>query len=41
MVGATRETANRALGKLLAREEIGRQGRARYVVRSQLRLVEG
>ncbi len=39
MVGATRETANRALGKLLARGVVTRQGRARYVVRSQLRLV--
>ena len=39
MVGATRETANRALGRLLARGAIERQGRARYVVRSQLRLV--
>jgi CRP/FNR family transcriptional regulator, cyclic AMP receptor protein len=39
MVGATRETANRALGRLLARGVIERQGRARYVVRSQLRLV--
>jgi CRP/FNR family transcriptional regulator, cyclic AMP receptor protein len=39
MVGATRETANRALGRLLARGAIERQGRARYIVRSQLRLV--
>jgi CRP/FNR family cyclic AMP-dependent transcriptional regulator len=39
MVGATRETANRALGRLLARGAIERQGRARYVVRPQLRLV--
>jgi CRP/FNR family transcriptional regulator, cyclic AMP receptor protein len=39
MVGATRETANRALGRLLATGAIERQGRGRYVVRSQLRLV--
>jgi CRP/FNR family cyclic AMP-dependent transcriptional regulator len=39
MVGATRESANRALAKLVARGTVVRQGRARYVVRSQLRLV--
>jgi CRP-like cAMP-binding protein len=39
MIGATRETANRALGGLLARGVIERQSRARYVVRSPLRLV--
>jgi CRP/FNR family transcriptional regulator, cyclic AMP receptor protein len=39
MVGATRETANRALARLLARGAIERQSRGRYVVRSQLRLV--
>jgi CRP-like cAMP-binding protein len=38
MVGATRETVNRALGRMLAGGAIERQGRARYVVRSQLRL---
>jgi len=39
MVGATRETVNRSLGRLLARGVLERQGRARYVVRPQLRLV--
>lgn len=39
MVGATRETANRALGKLVALGVVERHGRARYVVRSQVRLV--
>jgi CRP/FNR family transcriptional regulator, cyclic AMP receptor protein len=39
MVGATRETANRALGRLISRGVIERQGRGRYVIRSQLRLV--
>jgi CRP-like cAMP-binding protein len=38
MVGATRETVNRALGGMLAGGALERQGRARYVVRSQLRL---
>jgi CRP-like cAMP-binding protein len=39
MVGATRETVNRALGRMLAGGALERQGRARYVVRSQLHLV--
>ena len=39
MVGATRETTNRALQTLFARGALERQGRGRYVVRSQLRLV--
>jgi CRP/FNR family transcriptional regulator, cyclic AMP receptor protein len=39
MVGATRETTNRALQTLFARGVLDRQGRGRYVVRSQLRLV--
>jgi CRP/FNR family transcriptional regulator, cyclic AMP receptor protein len=39
MVGATRETTNRALQTLFAHGVLDRQGRGRYVVRSQLRLV--
>jgi CRP/FNR family transcriptional regulator, cyclic AMP receptor protein len=39
MVGATRETTNRALQTLFACGVLDRQGRGRYVVRSQLRLV--
>ena len=39
MVGATRETTNRALQVLFARGVLDRRGRGRYVVRSQLRLV--
>ena len=39
MVGATRETTNRALQTLFARGVLDRQGRGRYVVRSQLQLV--
>ena len=39
MVGATRETTNRALQTMFARGVLDRQGRGRYVVRSQLRLV--
>jgi CRP-like cAMP-binding protein len=39
MVGATRETTNRALQTLFARGVLDRLGRGRYVVRSQLRLV--
>jgi len=39
MVGATRETTNRALQTLFSRGVVDRQGRGRYVVRSQLRLV--
>jgi CRP-like cAMP-binding protein len=39
MVGATRETANRALARLLASGAVDRRGRGRYVVCSQLRLV--
>jgi CRP-like cAMP-binding protein len=38
MVGATRETVNRVVQRMLACGAIERQGRARYVVRSQLRL---
>jgi CRP-like cAMP-binding protein len=38
MVGATRETTNRALQVLFARGVLDRRGRGRYVVRSQLRL---
>ena len=41
MVGATRETANRTLSTLVSRGVVERHGRARYVVRSQLRLVPG
>jgi CRP-like cAMP-binding protein len=39
MVGATRETTNRAVQTLFARGVLDRQGRGRYVVRSQLGLV--
>lgn len=39
MVGATRETTNRALQTLFASGVLDRHGRGRYVVRSQLQLV--
>ena len=39
MVGATRESVNRAVRALVARGSIDVQGRGRYVVRAQLRLV--
>ena len=39
MVGATRESANRAIRTLLDRGSIELRGRGRYVVRTQLRLV--
>jgi len=39
MVGATRESANRAVRALVARGSIDVRGRGRYVVRTQLRLV--
>jgi CRP-like cAMP-binding protein len=38
MVGATRESANRAVRTLVARGLLDVQGRGRYVVRAQLRL---
>lgn len=40
MVGATRESANRAVRALIARGSIDVRGRGRYVVHSQLRLVD-
>ena len=39
MVGATRESVNRAVRGLVARGSIDVRGRGRYVVRTQLRLV--
>jgi len=39
MVGATRESVNRAVQVLVARGSIEVRGRGRYVVRTQLRLV--
>jgi len=39
MVGATRESVNRAVRALVARGSIEVRGRGRYVVRAQLRLV--
>ena len=39
MVGATRESVNRAVRALVARGSIDVRGRGRYVVRAQLRLV--
>jgi len=39
MVGATRESANRAVRALVTRGSIDVRGRGRYVVRTQLRLV--
>ena len=40
MVGATRESANRAVRTLVTRGSIDVRGRGRYVVRTQLRLVD-
>lgn len=40
MVGATRESANRAVRALVARGSIDVAGRGRYIVRTQLRLVD-
>jgi CRP/FNR family transcriptional regulator, cyclic AMP receptor protein len=40
MVGATRESANRAVRALVARGAIDVVGRGRYIVRTQLRLVD-
>ena len=41
MVGATRESVNRAVRALVARGSIEVRGRGRYVVRTPLRLVDG
>jgi CRP/FNR family cyclic AMP-dependent transcriptional regulator len=40
MIGASRESVNRALGVLSARGVVDVRGRGRYVMRSQLRLVQ-